>query len=136
MERCFALGLKAVKSPTNTAWLVGRVLSKGKDDEEEAIRILKQITLTSLDETGSPYVLKPVNKLLYENKVEDLSAMDFFKTMTDLLILNPTNDNESFIKQFEHIGINLTYGFGAGKLDPDTVAGLNRAAKDAFLMFS
>ncbi|HHZ16699.1 MAG TPA: DUF1254 domain-containing protein [Clostridia bacterium] len=41
-------GLKAIKSPTNTAWLVGRVLSKGSHDEEEARRILRQITLTAL----------------------------------------------------------------------------------------
>lgn len=129
-------GLKAVKSPTNTAWLIGRVLSKGKDDEAEAARILKQFTLTSPDENSSPYVIKPANTLLLENKVEDLSAMDFFKTMTDLMILNPTADNESFEKQFEHIGINRTYGFDAGKLDPDTIAGLNRAAEDAFLIIS
>lgn len=134
-------GFEAVKSPTNTAWLIGRVLSKGKDDEEEAIKILKQFTLTSLDGNSSPYLIKPANKLLLENKVEDLSAMDFFKTMTDLMILNPTADyesfdNESFEKQFEHIGINRTYGFDAGKLDPDTIAGLNRAATDAFLIIS
>ena len=41
--------------------------------------------------------------------------MDFFKTMTDLIILNPTTGNESFEKQFEHIGINRTYGFDASK---------------------
>ncbi|MGE5632759.1 MAG: DUF1254 domain-containing protein [Caulobacteraceae bacterium] len=128
-------GLNAVKSPTNTAWLIGRVLSKGKDDEEEAVEILKQITLTSLD-GSSPYVIKPANKLLLENKVEDINAMDFFKTMTDLMILNPAAGNESFEKQFEHIGIDRTYGFDAGKLDPDTVAGLNRAAADAFVIIS
>ena len=68
--------------------------------------------------------------------VEDLSAMDFFKTMTDLMILNPTTGNESFEKQFEYIGINRTYGFDAGRLDPDIIAGLNRAAKDAFEIIS
>lgn len=125
-------GLKAVKSPTNTAWLLCRVLSKGKDDEDEAMKILKQITLTSLDGSTSPYVIKPANKLLLENKVEDLSAMDFFKTMTDLMILNPITGNESLEKQFEHIGINRTYGFDAGKLDPDTIAGLNRRQKMRF----
>lgn len=127
--------LKAVKSPTNTAWLIGRVLAKGKDDMDEAIKILKQFTLTSLD-NRSPSVIKPANKLLLENKVEDLSALDFFKTMTDLMILNPTTDNESFEKQFEHIGINRAYGFDASKLDPDTIAGLNRAAADAFLIIA
>ncbi|MGI6686449.1 MAG: hypothetical protein ACOX47_13450 [Bacillota bacterium] len=50
--------------------------------------------------------IKPANELLLNNKVEDLSAMDFFKTMTDLMILNPTIGNESFEKQFEYIGIN------------------------------
>lgn len=38
--------------------------------------------------------------------LEDLSAIDFFKTMTDFMILNPTTGNESFEKQFEYIGID------------------------------
>lgn len=77
-------GFKAVKSPMNTAWLIVRVLSKGGDDVDEAMKILKQFTLTSLDENKSPYVINPVNESLLENKVEDLCALDFFKTMTAL----------------------------------------------------
>lgn len=123
--------LKTVKSPTNTAWLLVRVFSKGKDDEE-AMKILNQFKLTSLDEESSPHVVKPANELLLNNKVEDLNAMDFFKIMTDLMILNPTTGNESFEKQFEYIGINRTYGFDAGKLHPDIIAGLYRGAKDGF----
>ncbi|MGE5579596.1 MAG: DUF1254 domain-containing protein [Bacillota bacterium] len=123
---------KEVKSPTNTAWIVGRVLAKGEADREEAMRVLRQFTLTSLDGDQNPYVIKPANKLLLDNKVEDLCAVDFFKTMTDLMILNPTTGNESFEKQFEHIGIDLTYGFDASKLDPEIISGLNRAVTDAF----
>lgn len=129
-------GLTVVKSPTNTAWLICRVLSKGKDDVDEATKILKQFTLTTLDGNSSPYVIKPVNKLLLNNKVEDLSAIDFFKTMTDLMILNPTTNNESFEKQFEYIGIDRNYGFDGEKLDQDIITGLKRAAKDAFLIIS
>ena len=78
--------------------------------------MLNKFKLTSLDENSSPHIIKPANELLFlKNKVEDLSAMDFFKTMTDLIILNPTTGNESFEKQFEHIGINRTYGFDASK---------------------
>ncbi len=89
-----------------------------------------------MDEKSSPHIIKPANELLLKNKVEDLNAMDFFKTMTDLMILNPTTDYESFEKQFEQIGIDRTYGFDASKLDPDTIAGLNRAVKDAFEIIS
>lgn len=125
-------GLKAVKSPTNTVWIIGRILVKGEDDLDNAIAIQKQFTLTSLEGNKIPYVIKPANELLLENKVEDLCALDFFKTMTDLIILNPTINNEALKKQFEHIGIDLTYGFNARKSDPETIAGLNRAATDAF----
>lgn len=62
-------GLKIVKSPTNTAWLIGRVLSEGEDDVDEATRILKQFTLTSLDGNSSSYVIKPANILLLEKNV-------------------------------------------------------------------
>ena len=127
---------QSIQSPTNTAWIVGRVLAKGEDDRKEAMRILKQFTLTALDEDRNPYVIKPADKLLLDNKVEDLCAMDFFRIMTDLMILNPTTGNESFEKQFAHIGIDLTYGLDAGKLDPETIAGLNRAVTDAFSIIS
>jgi hypothetical protein len=129
-------GLVAVKSPTNTAWILVRVLAKGEKDKKEAMRILKQFTLTSLDKDKNPCVIKPANKLLLEKKAEELCAVDFFRIMTDLMILNPVAGNESFEKQFEHIGINLTYGFDAGKLAPETIAGLNRAAKDAFAIIT
>ncbi len=125
-------GVIEVKAPTNTVWIIGRILVKGEDDLDNALALLRQFTLTSLYGNMMPYVIKPANKLLLENKVEDLRALDFFKTMTDLMILDPTTNNESFEEQFEHIGIDLTYGFDARKLDPETIAGLNRAAIDAF----
>lgn len=125
-------GHQEVKCPTNGAWLIGRVLAKGEDDLDNAIAILRQFTLTAPDGNKLPSMITPANKLLLENKVEDLCALDFFKTMTDLMILNPTANNQSFEKQFAQIGINFTYGFDAQKLDPDTIAGLKRAATDAF----
>ncbi|WP_085507199.1 DUF1214 domain-containing protein [Thalassobacillus devorans] len=109
-----------------------RVLVEGEDDLAHAQAIQKQFALTTLDGKKAPAVIKPANTLLLENKVEDLPALDFFKTMTDLMILNPTMNNEALEKQFEPIGIDLTYGFDANKLDPETIAGLDRAAKDAF----
>jgi len=48
--------------------------------------------------------------------------------MTDLMILNPSG-YESYERQFERIGIDRTCGFDAGRLDRDTIAGLNRAGK-------
>lgn len=124
--------VQEVKSPTNTVWILGRILVKGEDDLDNAQAILKQFTLTSLDGKRPPFVKNTANTLLFENKVEELSALYFFKIMTDLMILNPTTNNTALEKQFEHIGINLTYGFNAGKLDPETITGLNNAAKDAF----
>lgn len=125
-------GINEVKAPTNTVWILGRILVKGEDDLDNARAIQKQFTLTSLYGEKTPSMIKPVNILLLENNVEDLCALNFFKTMTDLMILNPTIDNEALEKQFEHIGIDLTYGFDAEKLDTETIAGLNRAAIDAF----
>lgn len=125
-------GVNEVKAPTNTVWILGRILVKGEEDLDNARTIQKQFTLTSLYWNMSPSVMKPANTLLLENNVEDLGALYFFKTMTDLMILNPTTDNEALEKQFEYIGIDLTYGFDARKLAPETIAGLNRAAVDAF----
>ncbi len=125
-------GFKEVKSPTETVWIIGRILVKGEDDLDAAIAIQKQFTLASLDGKEEPYIIKPANNLLLNNKVEDLCALDFFKTMTDLMLLNPTSNKEVLEKQFEHIGIDLTYGFDDKKLDPETIVALKRAATDAF----
>ncbi|MGD6777704.1 DUF1254 domain-containing protein [Sutcliffiella horikoshii] len=125
-------GVEEVKAPTNTVWILGRILVKGEDDLDNARAIQKQFTLTTLYENKNPSVIMPANTLLLENNVEDLSALYFFKTMTDLMVLNPTIDNEALEKQFEHIGIDLSFGFDAKKLDAETIAGLNRAAEDAF----
>lgn len=125
-------GVEEVKAPTNTVWILGRILVKGEDDLDNARAVQKQFTLTTLYENKNPSVIMPANTLLLENNVEDLSALYFFKTMTDLMILNPTIGNEALEKQFEHIGIDLSFGFDAEKLDTETIAGLNRAAMDAF----
>jgi hypothetical protein len=125
-------GINAVKAPTNTVWILGRILVKGEEDLDNARAIQKQFTLTSLYGKKTPTVIKPANTLLLDNNVEDLPALIFFKTMTDLMILNPVVGNEALEKQLEYIGIDLTYGFDAAKLDRETIAGLNRAAIDAF----
>jgi hypothetical protein len=123
--------VKEVKSPTNTVWILGRILLKGEEDLDNAQAIQKQFKLTSLYGKKAP-IIKPANTLLLDNKVEDLSSLDFFKTMTNLMIQNPTTNNTAIEKQFEYIGIDLTYGFDARKLDPEIITGLNAAAKDAF----
>jgi hypothetical protein len=124
--------VQEIRSPTNTVWMNIRILVEGEDDLPQAQEIQKQFALTTLDGKKAPIVIKPANTMLLENNVEDLPALDFFQTMTDLMILNPAMNNETLEKQFEHIGIDLTYGFDADKLDKETIAGLNRAAKDAF----
>lgn len=123
--------VKKVIAPTNTVWIVGRVLMKGEDDFDAAYKILKQFKLTSLDSRKSPYKIETANKMLLENKPEELCPIAFFKTMTDLMILNPTEFG-AVEKQFEHIGIDLTHGFDIDKLEPPVIAGLKRAVRDAY----
>ncbi len=126
-------GTEVIKSPTNTVWVLGRILVKGVNDLSNAAAVQSQFTLQSLDGKSDPRIKKPIDTQLLTKKVEDLNATDFFKIMTDMLIKNPPPESDAvLLRQFENIGINLNYGFDASKLDQQTIAGLSRAAKDAF----
>lgn len=126
-------GIKEVKSPTNTVWILGRIMVKGEKDLEEAAALQRGFVLQSLDGKSAPLIKKPILISLLTKKVKDLDALDFFKIMTDELIQNPPpKRDDALLRQFEPIGINLKYGFHANRLDKETVAGLVRAAKDAY----
>ena len=70
-------GVEEVKAPTNTVWILGRILVKGEDDVDNARAIQKQFTLTTLYESKNPSVIMPANTFLLANNIEDLSTLYF-----------------------------------------------------------
>lgn len=49
-------GLQVIKSPTNTVWIIGRILVKGESDLPNVLALQKQFTLTPLSQYGKPAV--------------------------------------------------------------------------------
>ncbi len=45
-----------IKSPTNTVWIIGRILVKGESDLPNVLALQKQFTLTPLSQYGKPAV--------------------------------------------------------------------------------
>ena len=76
-------GLQVIKSPTNTVWIIGRILVKGESDLHNVLTLQKQFTLTPLSQYGKPTV-SAKNETLAEFKeaVVSPNAQDsilFFK---------------------------------------------------------
>jgi hypothetical protein len=56
-----------IKSPTNTVWILGRILVKGESDLYNVLTLQKQFTLTPLSQDGKP-AISAKNETLTEFK--------------------------------------------------------------------
>ena len=90
-------GVKAIKAPTATVWLIGRTQTNGKDDFAAVHAIQDQYRLTPLSEWGKPYT-PPANvpvELGVDTEsppVRQVAALDaeaFFSRLNALMQDNP-----------------------------------------------
>jgi hypothetical protein len=81
--------LQVIKSPTNTVWIIGRIMVNGELDRPIALTFQKQFTLTPLSQYGKP-VIAAKNETLADFKKAVVSpnmqdAYDFSKNYGLLL---------------------------------------------------
>ena len=62
-------GLQVIKSPTNTVWIIGRILVKGELDLPNVLALQKQFTLTPLSQYWEPAVATKNRYLLNLRKL-------------------------------------------------------------------
>ncbi len=143
-------GLKELRSPTDTAVIIGRTQANGPEDYEAVNAIQAQYKLMPLGSFGKPYtppkgVVDPKVDMK-TSPVDQLGRMDtdaFFRAMATSLKSNPPLPADGpMLAKLAKIGIVPGQDFDMGKLDPSTrkamekviptvIAGLQEAAKTA-----
>lgn len=132
-------GLKELRLPTNTVWIIGRTQTNGPADYKAVHAIQKQYKLTPLGAFGKPYT-PPAGRVdpsvdVKTPPVEQVSRMSadtFFKTLAALMKSNPpaTADAPALAK-LARIGIVPGQDFDMSKLDPAVARGLEGAVQRA-----
>jgi hypothetical protein len=116
-------GVKEIRSPTNTVWVLGRILVNGESDVKNVTALQDQFKLIPLGRRAKPAV-----KLSPQDSQPNLT---FFEDLRVALKNNPPPAREAALMAvFGQIGLGKNetpYGNG---LDPAVAAGLERAIKD------
>ena len=124
-----------IKSPTNSVWILGRILVNGDSDLYNVLKLQNQFTLTPLSQYGKP-VITAKNETLADFKKAVVSpntqdSIRFFEELRVALKKNPPPAGETaLIAVFDRIGLSKNETPYGTNLDPAIAAGLSRAIKD------
>ena len=103
-------GLQLIKSPTNSVWIIGRILVKGKSDLPNVLTLQKQFTLMPLSQYEKP-AIEVKNEKLTDFKKVILSPnaqenLRFFEELRVALKNNPPPAGEAALMAvFDRIGL-------------------------------
>lgn len=131
-------GVTKYQSPTNIAWILGRIYTSGTPDDYQAVHAIQdQFALTPLSAFGQPYtppsgtVDSSIDmKTPVRDQVNAMDAPTYFKMLATLLKNNPSHADRSMLNKLAKIGIVPGQDFDMNKLDPVVVQGLNQAVKN------
>ena len=128
-------GFQVIKSPTNTVWIIGRILVKGESNLPNVLALQKQFTLTPLTQYGKPAVAAKNETLAeFKESVASPTAQDsirFFEELRVVLKNNPTpTGGAALMAVFDRIGLGKNETPYGTNLDPAIADGLSRAIKD------
>lgn len=133
-----------VRSPTNLAWIIGRIQTNGPKDYPAIHQWQDKLTLVPLSSYGKPYT-PPAGQVdskidMAKNPLEHVNAMDistYFTTLNKVLVSNPPEkgDSPGLLEKFRKIGVGTGETFDLGKLDEKTAEALRNGYKHGqFLM--
>ncbi len=128
-------GLQVIKSPTNTVWIIGRILVKGESDLPNVLALHKQFTLTPLSQYGKPAVAAKYETLAeFKEAVASPTAqasIRFFEELRIALKNNPPPAGEAALMAvFDRIGLGKNETPYGTNLDTAIADDLSRAIKD------
>jgi hypothetical protein len=128
-------GMNVINSPTNTVWIIGRILVSGPGDLANATSLQEQLKLTPLSQYENPSS-PPGPENLSDFKKFTPSAnvsgnLTFFEELRVALKNNPPPAGEAALMAvFDRIGLrNNGSPYGSG-VDPAVSEGLTHALKD------
>lgn len=130
--------LKAVKSPTNLVWILGRTYCTGTPEDYDAVHKLQdQYSVVPLSYYGKTYTPPEgtVNpdidmKTPVRDQVNALDAAAYFGKLAMLMKNNPpAAADASIVKKMAQLGIAPGKDFDFNRLDADAQKGLEQAVK-------
>ncbi len=131
-------GVKEIRAPTSTVWIIGRTQTNGKSDYAAVHAIQKQYKLTLLSSFETAR-MRPSDARVDTNvdmknppakQVEGMDTATFFGTMTRAMKDNPPAPADApLIERLASIGIVADRVFDPNTLDQATRNGLERALK-------
>ncbi len=127
--------VKKIQSPTNTVWIVGRILVNGTSDVSNVTALQDQFKLTPLSQYGKTPVGNNTRSLAefkkYSPSANVQANLTFFEDLRVALKNNPPPAGEAALMAvFDGIGLGNNETPYGNSLDPAVAAGLARAIKD------
>ena len=132
-------GVKELKSPTNIAWLIGRVYCTGTPEDYAAVHALQdQFKLVPLSFYGKDYMPPPSTvdpsidmKTAVRDQVNRMDAVAYFTLLAQLMKDNPPYAADApEVARFAKIGLVPGQDFDASKLNADFVKRIPQVAFD------
>jgi len=120
-------GVKEIKSPTGTVWILARTYSSGTPEDYKAVWALQdQYKLSPLSHWGKPYTPPPGKvdpsvdmKRSVRDSVNALDARQFFGWMGELMKTNPPAPEDApMVAKMAKIGLVPGKSFDISQLDP------------------
>lgn len=132
-------GVERIEAPTPFVWIIGRTKTDGPADYEAVHKIQEGYRITPLSRWGKPPqpVVGKVDpavgmKTTPKDKVDSMSATDFFKYAAEVLKTQPHHlTDQPIVALMRKIGMEPGKSFDPDKLDPAVKAGLANTVKDA-----
>jgi len=114
-----------IDSPTNMAWILGRIDTNGPEDYDTVGRIQEQITLEIYNKTSenimmnnSVLINKTKSKLVPIDKLMNMDVDEYYNTFSKLLQDNsPLKNDTSIVEYFGYLGV-LEANFNYSSLNP------------------
>ncbi|HLY06247.1 MAG TPA: DUF1254 domain-containing protein [Rhizomicrobium sp.] len=132
-------GLKQIKSPTATVWILGRTQTNGPQDYAAVHAIQAGFSLVPLSQFGKPYV-PPIGSINASadmktppvEELEHMNGVQFLTALARLMKSNPPPAGDGpMLGNLATIGIVPGQDFDAARLDPAVAKGLGGAVQAA-----
>ncbi|MFM7028249.1 MAG: DUF1254 domain-containing protein [Chakrabartia sp.] len=113
-------GYERFALPTNTAWMLGRILADGKADEQRAIRIAKSFKMTGPENTS----------ITEASALDPYASLAYFRLLNEALASLPLPEDEAgLMAVFDKAGFGPKAKFDDTQLTPAQARGLGCAVR-------
>lgn len=122
--------VREIQSPTNTVWIIGRILVNGTDDVANVTALQDKLKLTPLSQYGKPEneITLPAPPARSQPSTSVQDRLKFFEELRVALKNNPPPKGEdALMAVFSRIGLGMNKTPYGGDLDPEAAAGLAQA---------